>query len=748
MIYDGLVVVDVSRGIAGGYCSKLLADLGADVIKLEPPDGDPLRRYSATDSVGRDGDPDGVLFRYLHTSQRSVIVEDQPRMRAWVEAADVVIESFAPGLAEELGIVGVAPVTVSISSFGRGGPDSTLSLPEEVLQARSGSLSNHGHMHRPPLTVGGQLGQYVAGAYAALGALTAWWRASRTGEREQVDVSMLEAMQYTFVTVPTLMARFPGGRGGTFRWVMLPGNEPTGDDRYVGITTVTKQQWLSLLHVIGRDDLAGDEELATMLGRFRRAQEVNEMIRGWTMQHTADEVVELCAEGRVPAAVVGNGQLLPSFAQLAERQAFVQQPGGGFLRPRAPFRFSAVGDRVMTPSPRLGENTDDAAPQPRLVGSNPGAVGSRPFAGMTVLDFTAFWSGPAATAWFSAMGADVIKVESVQRPDGIRFSAAVRPKDDPQYYEKSGLFAATNLGKRGITLDLSQPEGVALTKRLIEHSDVVCENFTPRVMDSFGLDYDAMRALRSDVIVLRLPAFGLAGPWRDRPGFAQTMEQITGMAWRTGYEDGPPIIPGGFVDPAVGVHAAAALVAAIEYRDRTGEGQLVEMPMIEVAAAMTAEQVAEYSAYGKLLGRRGEGGVYRCEGEGEQWVAVDLGSDVLPPDERAGWCAERPPEQAAKELLDAGIPAAPMVPAFTALDDPQLRARGFFEPVEHPLVGEQEYPGWPMRFSAGPDRYWRAPAPLLGQHTEEVLRELGVDGGELARLREQHVIGDAPIMGG
>jgi crotonobetainyl-CoA:carnitine CoA-transferase CaiB-like acyl-CoA transferase len=242
--------------------------------------------------------------------------------------------------------------------------------------------------------------------------------------------------------------------------------------------------------------------------------------------------------------------------------------------------------------------------------------------------------------------------------------------------------------------------------------------------------------------MLRMPAFGLDGPWRARGGFAQTMEQLTGMAWVTGYEGGPPIIPGGFVDPAVGVHAAAALVAAFEHRDRTGEGQLVEMPMIEVAAAMTAEQVAEYSAYGQLLGSRGEHGVYRCEGEGEQWVALDLASDPLSADERAAWCAERPPEHAAKELLDAGIPAAAMVAAFMTLDDPQLRARGYFERVEHPLVGEQEYPGWPMRFSAGPDRYWREPAPMLGQHTEAVLRErLGLTDAELADLRADGAIG-------
>jgi crotonobetainyl-CoA:carnitine CoA-transferase CaiB-like acyl-CoA transferase len=749
MIYDGLRVVDLSTGIAGGYCSKLLTDLGADVVKLEPPDGDPLRRYSATNSVGKDGDPDGALFRYLHTSQRSVVVEDQPRLRSWIDAADIVLESFLPGTAEELGVIGVAPVTVSISSFGRGGPDSELSLPEEVLQARSGSLSNHGHMDRPPLTVGGQLGEYVTGAFAALGAVTAWWRASRTGTPEHVDVSMLEAMQYTLVTVPTIMARFPGGHMVGFRWVMLPGNEPTGDGKYVGITTVTTQQWRSLLHVMGRDDLVGDDELTTMLGRFRRAKEVNEAVRSWTMQHTADEIVEKCAEGRVPAAVVGNGQLLPTFVQLAERHAFERQPGSSFVRPRAPFRFSAIADRLMTPAPRLDEHRNDPVPAPRPVGGIEGAVGKRPFAGIRVLDFTAFWSGPFATAWWSAMGADVIKVESVQRPDGIRFSAAVRPKDEPRFFEMAGLFHATNLGKRDITLDLGQPEGLALAKQLIGRADIVCENFTPRVMDGFGLDYDAMRAIRPDVIVLRLPAFGLEGPWRDRPGFAQTMEQITGMAWLTGYEGGPPIIPGGFVDPAVGVHAATALVAALEYRDRTGEGQLVEMPMIEVAAAMTAEQVAEHSAYGELLGRRGEHGVYRCEGEGEQWVAVHLASDPLPPGERSAWCARRPPEQAAKELIDAGIPAAAMVPAFMTLDDPQLRARRYFEPIEHPLVGEHEFPGWPMRFSAGPDRYWHDPAPLLGQHNQEVLGgELGVGDDELARLRDRHVIGDAPVAGG
>ncbi|MGH9026054.1 MAG: CoA transferase, partial [Acidimicrobiia bacterium] len=206
MIYDGLRVVDLSTGIAGAYCTKLLTDLGADVVHVESTAGDPLRSFSPSSSCGSDGDADGALFRYLRTSQRSVVTDETHR---WVAAADVVIESFRPGVAEADGFVDVAPVTVSLSSFGRGGPDTGLDLPEEVLQARSGSLANHGHMNQPPLIVGGRLGEYGTGAFAALGAATAWRRYRHTGEHEHVDVSMLEAMHLTLVTTPTLMARFP-----------------------------------------------------------------------------------------------------------------------------------------------------------------------------------------------------------------------------------------------------------------------------------------------------------------------------------------------------------------------------------------------------------------------------------------------------------------------------------------------------------------------------------------------------------
>ena len=713
MIYDGLRVVDCTSGIAGAYCAKLFTDLGADVVFGSPVGDDPL-------------------FVYLRTSQRHAA-----DLGPWLAAADIVV----------MGEPGSAPthapplVTVSITALGHGGPDDGLHLPEEVLQARSGSLSAHGHMHLPPLTVGGRLGEYIVGTFAALGAATAWRRASRSGVAETVDASMLEAIQMTYVTTPTLMARFPGGRKQSFRWVMIPGNEPAGDGRFVGITTVTVQQWQALARLAGRPDLVGDDELGTMIGRFRRAEEVNGVLEAYTRAHTADEIVAACVDARVPAAIVGNGAELPRNEQLMARNVFVRQPGEQWIRPRAPFRFHGVADRDLAAP---GVATGSWSPRSRAEPAAP-APGDRPLAGLRVLDFTAFWAGPFATAWLSSMGADVVKVEAVQRPDGIRFSAAVRPHDDPQFYEKSALFHACNLAKRAITLDLGHPDGLAIAKRLVARSDVVAENFTPQVLERFGLDWETVHGLNPEAIMLRMPAFGLDGPWRARGGFAQTMEQLTGMAWVTGYEGGPPIIPGGPVDPMVGAHAALAVVAALEHRSRTGRGQLVEVPLVEVATAVTAEQVIRYAIDGTLLGRRGAGGVYACVGD-DAWVAIDRDRDPMTSEERAAWCAVRTPADAARDALAHGVPAAAMVPGYATLDDPQMRARGFFEAVDNPLVGEQYYPTWPVRLSAGPQRVWTASAPTLGQYNADVLRdELGIDDAELARLEAEHVIGTVPV---
>ena len=208
-----------------------------------------------------------------------------------------------------------------------------------------------------------------------------------------------------------------------------------------------------------------------------------------------------------------------------------------------------------------------------------------PFDDVKVLDLSTFWAGAYLTCYLGAFGADIIKVESIQRPDGFRYSGAYAHEGD-LWYERSGMWQATNLNKRDITLDLNSDDGRDIARRLVREADVVVENFSPRVVEQFGLDYESLVALNPDVIQVRMPGFGLQGPWRDYVGWAFNFEETSGMAAVTGYPDGPPCVLQGPADPIVGVHAGVALLAALEHRRRTGEGQLIEIAQIEVAASV------------------------------------------------------------------------------------------------------------------------------------------------------------------
>ena len=286
---------------------------------------------------------------------------------------------------------------------------------------------------------------------------------------------------------------------------------------------------------------------------------------------------------RIPVAPIGNGANLPEFDQFAPRGVYVPHPGGGFLQPRVPYRNSTHPSVAFRPAPRLGQNTDEvlegltAGDRPvgaaRPVGTDPEASpDALPLDGVRVVDMTAFWAGPYATLVLATLGADVIHIESVQRPDGMRFGSARTPADD-QWWEFGPTFQHANVGKRSITLDLTRPEGMALLHRLISVSDALVENFSPRVIDQFGLDWDTVSALNPRMVMVRMPAFGLDGPWRDRVGFAQTMEQVSGMCWLSGYPDTAPQLARGPSDPLAGLHAAYAVICGLHARERHRFGQ-------------------------------------------------------------------------------------------------------------------------------------------------------------------------------
>jgi crotonobetainyl-CoA:carnitine CoA-transferase CaiB-like acyl-CoA transferase len=310
------------------------------------------------------------------------------------------------------------------------------------------------------------------------------------------------------------------------------------------------------------------------------------------------------------------------------------------------------------------------------------------------------------------------------------------------------------------------------------------ENFSPRVMEGFGFSWDRVHALNPRCHFVRMPAFGLDGPWREFVGFAATMEQMSGMAWLTGHTDDQPRIQRGPCDPLAGMHAVFALLVAMAERDHDGNGHFVECSMVEAALNVTAEQVAEYTAYGHLMQREGNRapeaapqGLYACRDHhvsldprwlalsvatASQWRALvnwlehpawadGIGTDLLSrrhahdriDEQLRSVFAQRDLDTCLLELSDAGVPVARVVDPRTLSEHPQLVARKFLEEVEHSTVGRQNTMSVPFRY-ASVDHWISTPAPLIGEHNVEVLRATGLDEDEIEALAKEKVIGDRP----
>jgi crotonobetainyl-CoA:carnitine CoA-transferase CaiB-like acyl-CoA transferase len=423
---------------------------------------------------------------------------------------------------------------------------------------------------------------------------------------------------------------------------------------------------------------------------------------------------------------------------------------------------------VRAPAPRESESAD-----------------SLPLVGLRVIDATAWWAGPSATHALACLGADVIHVESTARIDGARTVGGMFGGKYENWWEASHLFLAVNANKRGVTLDLSSEQGQELLLDLLADADVLVENFSPRVMDGFGVTWEAVRKRNPRCIMLRMPAFGLDGPWRDAVGFAQTMEQLSGLAWLTGHPEDQPRIQRGPCDPLAGMHATFALLVALFERDHSGHGHFVECAMVEGALNVTAEQVIEFTAYGnemQRLGNRGyeaaPQGLYACAEhqtmENPRWLALSVATDeqwlaLLSWAGNPAWAsglaasdlaarraaheaidaglapifAVRDRDECVSELVRAGVPAAALADPRALRDHPQLGARGFYESLEHPVVGRHPFSTLPYRF-AGVKQWLRRPAPTLGEHNREVFAELGRSVEEIDALEAAGVIGRLP----
>ncbi len=816
-----LFVLDLTSDICGPYATKLFADAGADVLKIESPDGDTMR--------GR------TFFQFLNTSKKSLVLdlekpEDSDRLAELAAVADLLVEDYPAAKMEELGI---SPktlreknpelVVLSISPWGKNegknDPFATFPANEFTLQSWAGSIFHKGVPGEMPFGVGGQLGDFMTGSAAAMAGLGAVMSAKKTGQGSCVDVSKFEAIATSFVTYHHIMSAFdPSGERTAGRSIEIPSIEPTSDG-WVGFCTITGQQYQDFCVLIGDKEMAEDERFLNFDQRMENKDEAWQRISAYTSKHTTDEVLEQASLLRIPVSPISNGESVLSVPHFLERNIYVKNPAG-FSQPRIPFLFEKGKMRDFEPAPELAEmgelgglgeaegekgKLEEKADNKKNGGnekkrkkgseSREGQAGQSGVAkvleGIRVCDLSAFWAGPLVGSILAAFGADVIKVESHKRPDGMRFAGSMSQET---MWEWGPVFHGANTGKRELTLDVLSDEGRVLLEKLVAVSDVVLENYSPRVMENWGLTWETVKKLNPRAIMVRMPAFGLTGPWRDRTGFAMTIEQASGLAFRTGDPDGRPMVPRGVCDPMGSMHAAYALLLALKDREETGKPQLVEVPLVEVGLNAAAEQVVEWSANKNLLQRMGNRsmeaapqGVYPCLEEGQEekgqdsWVCISMDKDELwenlvnlitPKDDAhklkdkslknlparikahdqidvaiTAWSKTLTADEAVGALTDLGIPAAPVIPGAASLDHPQHLARRFHQRMNHPVAGEVPYISHPFQVD-GEFLDLKRPAPTLGQHSAEILQEvLGLTAEETAAMEEKGIIGTVPNFG-
>ncbi|MCP5041056.1 MAG: CoA transferase, partial [bacterium] len=766
----GFRVLELGEMVAAPYAAKLLADLGADVIKIENPEGgDPARLRGPRIDGEFDPERSGT-FLYLNTSKRSVCLdlacdEGREAFAKLAAAADVVIEDRAPGFLEGLGLGyealaqrNPALIVTSITPFGQTGPNAQHASQHLNLFHSSGHASPFelvGPEDRPPARAGGYLGEYDAGLTAALGTLGALYGRARAGIGEHIDCSKQEAMMCLERVTIGRYANEPNPFGNS----RGPGGLSKARDGWVMLTTLEKHQWEGMVRAMGNPAWAQADWCETPLGRMEHFEEISQRKDAWGETLLREEIYHAAQEEGTPAAPVRNVAEVLAWRQPQARGFFAQieQPGIATLSmPTAPYVFSKspwCGSRA----PRLGEHSDEVLRELRAPAAPDGPRakpnGARPLDGIRIVDFTWAWAGPQGALLLGMLGAEVIKVESRARLDHARVHSLTAGSLEGGV-DESPIFNDLNLGKRSVTLNLRSEGGRDLAKRLVAQSDIVLQNMRPGVLDRLGLGYDDLSAIKPDIIMLSSSAVGATGPEGRYAGYAPTFACLSGIASISGHPDEPPIALGGSVDLRVGTASAFAVLAALHHRRRTGEGQNVDLSSTEVMSAMMGHAFLDHQLSGEVPERIGNRdhwmaphGCYRCLGDGEvgswvtiavetdaQWVALrgvvkdealdapdfataesrKRNEDVL--DERLeNWTSERMAEEVVASLQAAGVAADLMQLGASLSQDPHLTARDVFVSIHHPRLGELRSvgPPWRMRGAELGD-----PAPLLGQHND------------------------------
>ena len=794
---SGVNVLDLSESIGGAYCTKLLADLGAETLLVERPgSGHPLRQAGPyADDLGVE---ESGLFLYYAANKRSIVCDLESRrgrelIRRLARDADVVVEGFAPGYLDSIGLgydelsrENPALVFTSISHFGQTGPYRDWKSDEIVDYAMGGYMYFGGHAEREPLMMNNNQPMLNAGAQAAIASLAALWRARKTGSGQRVDVSSVEAM---------LSAHAWTSSSWTHGGVIMRRSGPDCIRCKDGWVWFFLFRWDPTVFVlIDRPELMEDGRFADRQSWFDNRDEVVGILSEWCAERTKEEIFRAGQELRIPVTPVNDASDLMGSPQLEARDWFLEiddAAGGRRKFPGFPYRFSETPASVRAPASALDEDAGFAFTRARQdfdavergpIPGNPVAGDNLPLSGTRILELTANWAGPLGARHLADLGAEVIKIEAPDRP---ATRGGVYPGGDPfnHHYNRAAYFNKMNRNKRAITLNLFDADAREVFLRLVAESDVVIENNSPRVMRNFGLGYDVLREANPDIIMVSISGFGQTGPDRDYVAYGANVEASCGLAAVTGYpdDDRPYRSTLFYADPVTAAHAAVAVLAALHHRAKSGQGQYVDMSLHENGITFFPEAIIEYAMTGNLAPRRGNRhprytpqGCYPSAGD-DAWIALCVRSEsewaalariIGRPDladdgglateegRRArhdeldaaisDWTSRYDHNEAARILQGAGVPAGPVLANWELVSNPHFHARGFYVPVEHPDMGVFPYPGMPWKLSDTPGLI-RGASPMFGEHNGPVFKGLlGITDAELAPLYERRAIADEP----
>ncbi len=791
---DGLVVLELAEGVAGAYAGRLLADLGARVVLVEPPGGGRLRRLGPF--PGEDPHPDpaaldaerlerGGLHLALDAGKESVALDlDAPagreRLAQLVRGADALIGSAPPaelaGRGVDLDALEAAQpalVYAAATAFGWDGPHARRHVSEITSYAAGGSMYFCGDPERAPLMVHSYQAELHAGMQLALGALAALREAAASGRGRRVEVSAQEAMVSDQVWL-----------GSSWQWGgQVWRRRGTGLIPCADGAVIWGRASPEVFLMIGRPELMDDPRAASQDGWLAWLPEVREMLIEWAADQPMQELYHLGQTLGLKMTPVNTVADLDASAQLRERGWWreLEHPRVGATElPGAPWRLSGAPSGPWRAAPLLDEQAGLALPPRALAPDAPAAdAPALPLAGVRVVEVTNAWAGPLCGRHLADLGAEVVVVERaiVQSTRSQHF-----PGGDqrwPGFYNRGSSYNMLNRNKRAIVLDLKAPPGREALLRLVEQADVVIENSSPRVLPSLGIGYEQLAQRNPRIVLCSISGFGATGPESHYTALGSNIEGSCGLVAQTGYGPGERYATGSFhADPIGGTLGAVATLAALAQRERSGRGQHVDISLLECAASFLVESIADYRLSGRIAEPRGNRspriapqGAYRSAGD-DCWLAIGVEDDAQwralcgaidrPelaerwPDLAArraahdaideaitAWSEPLDHQRAAELLQQAGVPASPVLANWEVISDPHLYERGYWVELVHPETGVERWEGLPWRLSRMPAREHR-PAPLLGEHSDEVLAEAGLSAEEIAALRASGVVADEP----